>query len=105
MESTKYIGRVGALAVALGIGSALTCGTGVAWADEGSDNSGKTDSSTSGDDGKSKESGPTASTTGPANPASCQASRAPDAAIPTVRAVSSGIDRPRKKTAMAKAAI
>lgn len=69
MESTKYIGRVGALAVALGIGSALTCGTGVAWADEGSDNSGKTDSSTSGDDGKSKESGPTASTTGPAKAA------------------------------------
>lgn len=34
MDSTKYIGRVGALAVALGIGTALTSGTGLAWADD-----------------------------------------------------------------------
>ena len=40
MESTKYIGRVGALAVALGIGTALTSGTGIAWAEDGSGNPG-----------------------------------------------------------------
>lgn len=53
MESTKYIGRVGALAVALGIGTALTSGTGVAWAEGGSGDPGKSttgssDGSTSG---------------------------------------------------------
>ena len=32
-----YVGRVGALAVALGIGAAITCGPGVAWADDPSD--------------------------------------------------------------------
>lgn len=52
MESTKYIGRVGALAVALGIGTALTSGTGIAWAESGSGDPGKSsagssDSSTS----------------------------------------------------------
>lgn len=47
MESTKYIGRVGALAVALGIGTALTSGTGIAWADGGSGDSGKTSAGTS----------------------------------------------------------
>lgn len=41
MESTKYIGRVGALAVALGIGTALTSGTGIAWAEGGSGDPGK----------------------------------------------------------------
>jgi hypothetical protein len=40
MESTKYIGRVGALAVALGIGTALTSGTGIAWAEDGPGNPG-----------------------------------------------------------------
>ncbi|WP_243858645.1 DUF4185 domain-containing protein [Mycobacterium sp. DL440] len=52
MESTKYIGRVGALAVALGIGTALTSGSGIAWAEGGSGDPGKSaagsaDSSTS----------------------------------------------------------
>lgn len=42
MEPTKYIGRVGALAVALGIGTALTSGTGIAWADDTGSGSGKT---------------------------------------------------------------
>ncbi|MFV8050962.1 DUF4185 domain-containing protein [Mycobacterium sp. 48b] len=41
MESTKYIGRVGALAVALGIGTALSSGTGIAWAEGGSGDPGK----------------------------------------------------------------
>ena len=35
MGSSTYIGRVGALAVALGIGTALTSGAGIAWADDG----------------------------------------------------------------------
>ncbi|OMB93805.1 hypothetical protein A5733_15410 [Mycobacterium sp. NS-7484] len=45
MDSTKYIGRVGALAVALGIGTALTSGTGIAWADDTGGSSSKTSSS------------------------------------------------------------
>ncbi|MGV0814546.1 DUF4185 domain-containing protein [Mycolicibacterium boenickei] len=47
MESTKYIGRVGALAVALGIGTALTSGTGIAWAEGGSGDPGKSTSESS----------------------------------------------------------
>jgi hypothetical protein len=53
MESTKYIGRVGALAVALGIGTALTSGTGIAWAEGGSGDPGK---STAGSPGGSTSS-------------------------------------------------
>lgn len=52
MESSKYIGRVGALAVALGIGTALTTGTGIAWADDAgssSKSSSSSDSKGSGD--------------------------------------------------------
>ncbi|MDH6246068.1 DUF4185 domain-containing protein [Mycobacterium sp. OTB74] len=41
MDSSKYIGRVGALAVALGIGTAMASGTGMAWADDNG-TSGKT---------------------------------------------------------------
>lgn len=55
MESTKYIGRVGALAVALGIGTALTSGTGIAWAESGSGDPGK--STTGSSDGASSGSG------------------------------------------------
>lgn len=47
MESTKYIGRVGALAVALGIGTALTSGTGIAWAEDGHGSAGKAGTSSS----------------------------------------------------------
>ncbi|WP_441957202.1 DUF4185 domain-containing protein [Mycolicibacterium houstonense] len=60
MDSTKYIGRVGALAVALGIGTALTSGTGVAWADETGGDSGKAESSEASSPGPKK---PGASTT------------------------------------------
>ncbi|MHC9297152.1 DUF4185 domain-containing protein [Mycobacterium sp. LTG2003] len=56
MDSSKYIGRVGALAVAMGIGTALTSGTGVAWADDGGNTSGKANSSASSETGKSGES-------------------------------------------------
>ncbi|MED5812962.1 DUF4185 domain-containing protein [Mycolicibacterium sp. 050232] len=48
MESTKYIGRVGALAVVLGIGTALTSGTGIAWAEGGSGDPGKSTTGSSG---------------------------------------------------------
>ena len=43
----KYIGRVGALAVALGIGGAIATAPGVAWADESSSSSASDKSSTS----------------------------------------------------------
>ncbi len=55
MESTKYIGRVGALAVALGIGTALTSGTGIAWAEGGSGDPGK--SATGSSDGSTSNPG------------------------------------------------
>jgi Domain of unknown function (DUF4185) len=58
MDSTKYIGRVGALAVALGIGTALTSGTGIAWADETGGNPGKTSTSSNGKPGESPGSKP-----------------------------------------------
>ena len=35
MKTSAYIGRIGGLAVALGIGAALSSGNGVAWADTG----------------------------------------------------------------------
>jgi hypothetical protein len=37
MGYSSYVGRVGALAVALGIGSAIANGAGVAWAETGSE--------------------------------------------------------------------
>lgn len=56
MESTKYIGRVGALAVALGIGTALTSGTGTAWAEGGSGDPGRSTAGSS--DGSASSSVP-----------------------------------------------
>lgn len=55
LGSARYIGRVGALAIALGVGTAVATGHGVAWAepsDSGS-TSGSTDSSSSGSAGPS----------------------------------------------------
>lgn len=54
MAACSYIGRVGGLAIALGIGSALLGGTALSWADDAgtgpsSDRSGSTQSSTTGD--------------------------------------------------------
>ncbi len=59
MESSKYIGRVGALAVALGIGTALTTGTGLAWADESGGSSGSSSRSQSSSSSDSAGSGDT----------------------------------------------
>jgi Domain of unknown function (DUF4185) len=61
MDSTRYIGRVGALAVALGIGAAMSTGAGHAWAedagsDAGSSNTG--DSTTGVDTGQDSGSAP-----------------------------------------------
>ena len=66
MGCARYVGRVGALAVALGIGAAVANGPGMAWADgdEGS-SSGSASSasdSSSGADSKSDSSGPAGST-------------------------------------------
>lgn len=55
MGAAAYIGRVGGLAVALGVGAAVASGQAVAWADDGTD-SGAT---------SSHESGPPNSTTSP----------------------------------------
>ena len=39
MNAAQFVGRVGSLAVALGVGAAVLTGTGVAWASEDSDGS------------------------------------------------------------------
>lgn len=61
MEATKCIGRVGALAVALGIGTALTTGTGIAWASDGESPNAGSGASVAG--GGSEDTTSTASTT------------------------------------------
>jgi len=48
MNAAAYIGRVGALAVALGIGAAMTTGAGVAWADGSASSGSHTGTSHSG---------------------------------------------------------
>ncbi|WP_454790828.1 DUF4185 domain-containing protein [Mycolicibacterium lutetiense] len=65
MESTKYIGRVGALAVALGIGTALTPGAGIAWAEGGPGGSGNSTAGSS--DGSTSNSGTTKNPSKPSN--------------------------------------
>ncbi|ULN33127.1 DUF4185 domain-containing protein [Mycolicibacterium smegmatis] len=52
-----HVGRIGALAVALGIGAALTTGTGVAWADDSGASGGSTSSSSSASDSSSSSAG------------------------------------------------
>jgi aldose sugar dehydrogenase len=59
--SGAYVGRVGGLAVALGIGAAITVGQGVAWADP-------SDSSVSPDSSASPESSPGSSSTAAGGP-------------------------------------
>lgn len=60
MNASKHVGRAGALAVALGIGTALTAGTGVAWADDGGSDTGKI--STSSSEGKTRRTTTSATT-------------------------------------------
>ncbi len=45
MNAAQFVGRVGSLAVALGVGAAVLTGTGVAWASEDSDGSAATEGS------------------------------------------------------------
>jgi hypothetical protein len=66
-SGAAYVGRIGALAVALGIGAALTTGTGVAWADG-------TDSSTSTSQDSSAPSSPSSSSGAPSSSPSAGAS-------------------------------
>ncbi|MGB3485628.1 MAG: Ig-like domain-containing protein, partial [Mycobacterium sp.] len=57
MNYAAYVGRVGALAVALGVGAAIAGSTGVAWADDSSSGSSSGSSSKSSTAGPSKDSG------------------------------------------------
>ncbi|AKS33521.1 DUF4185 domain-containing protein [Mycolicibacterium goodii] len=61
-DCAAYVGRIGALAVALGIGAALTTGTGVAWADDSSTGTTSSSSSTGASSGGASTGG--ASTNG-----------------------------------------
>lgn len=54
MGAAAYIGRIGGLAVALGVGAAVATGQGVAWADDGS-NSGSTSSERSDSSASSRD--------------------------------------------------
>ena len=53
MGTAKYIGRVGGLAVALGVGAAVANTPGVAWAEPDSSSSGSSASSSSAADSSS----------------------------------------------------
>ena len=57
MGTAKYIGRVGGLAVALGVGVAIATTPGVAWAEPDSTSSSSSESSTSGSSSESSTSG------------------------------------------------
>ncbi|WP_313674774.1 CocE/NonD family hydrolase [Mycolicibacterium sp.] len=80
MGASQFVGRVGGLAVALGVGAALFSGAGVAWADRGdtdtsSASSADNDSSTrSARGGRGSESAAPAAATRQANPAAADAS-------------------------------
>lgn len=68
MGYAKHVGRVGALAVALGVGLSVASGGGVAWADEGSAGaSDGSDTGDSGDTGGVSQPGPGASADGGSN--------------------------------------
>jgi hypothetical protein len=65
LSATAHVGRIGALAVALGVGVAVATGTGVAWADTPDSSSSTQSSSPSGSTGTGSTSG-TASSSGSA---------------------------------------
>ncbi|MFC7676426.1 DUF4185 domain-containing protein [Mycolicibacterium sp. GCM10028919] len=62
MGASNYIGRVGGLAIALGVGTAVVTGHGVAFADDGGDTG--TSSSEGASSAEGANTGPSASTTG-----------------------------------------
>ena len=66
MNASRYIGRIGGLAVALGVGAALFTGNGIAWAGPDSDDSSVSSESGSQDDSDASDSKPVKKT--PAGP-------------------------------------
>src|SRR5882757_7750987 len=88
----RYIGRVGALAIALGVGAAVATGQGIAAAEpsESSSSSGSTDSASSGSPGGAPSSSDTsgASSSGTGGPASTASSSSPSSS--TESSTSSG---------------
>jgi hypothetical protein len=77
MRAASYIGRVGRLAVALGIGTAIATGNGVAWAD---------DSAASPDSSSSSESARSPGTAGTDTPASPTEPKTEPSAAPSTKA-------------------
>ena len=67
-NSAAYVGRVGGLAVALGIGAAVTIGHGVALADSTDGASGATSSGTSESKSETPDAGPSAAQAGSTAP-------------------------------------
>jgi len=72
MGASNFVGRVGGLAVALGVGAAMASGTAVAWADRGADS------------GASASDDPGSSSSAPARPHRGPSTAAPNAAAATV---------------------
>ena len=85
MGNARYIGHVGGLAVALGIGAAVTGLGGTAWADE---TSGATTNSESGHKAEAADAASTGAKAGPT--ASASASRTVGTAGPTAAAGDTG---------------
>lgn len=68
MGKASYIGRVGGLAVALGVGMAIAAAPGIAWADDSaSESAGTAEKAGSNSSGESAESTKTGNTTGPSS--------------------------------------
>ncbi len=86
MGHARYIGRVGALAVTLGVGAAMACAPGIAYADpsDGASTSAG-DSSSSSSKSKSKSSSTTKSSAGSGSSASDGKSKSASADVPTAK--------------------
>lgn len=81
MNAGRFVGRVGGLAVALGVGVALTSGPGVAWADDGSRPDSQSSSASPPSGTRSEDTSTASADSGSDNP---KAASGPNAATGTV---------------------
>jgi hypothetical protein len=85
-SAAARVGRIGALAVALGVGAAVATGTGVAWADtpeSGTTTQGSSDTTSSPSSAESTGAAESA-TTSPESNSTAQEARSADTSTPTV---------------------
>ncbi|ULN45662.1 DUF4185 domain-containing protein [Mycolicibacterium goodii] len=95
-SGAAYVGRVGALAVALGIGAALTTGTGVAWADDSDTSTSSSTSTSSGTSGTSGTSGASSPSAGAATDKSRKPGVVTKPRIPTTGKLSESLKQTAK---------